>query len=73
MRAGIRGAFTRVHTAIKAELEKENPQIREVQVNFAVLRDKAAELERLDNIVLDLIFCSGGFVGPGYKCRDRTR
>lgn len=52
-RAVTRNFFPRVLTALEAELVRENLQHREIHASFALLRDKATELERLDAFILD--------------------
>lgn len=55
MRTVTRVGFTRIHAALQEELIKENPQVSEIFVKFEVLREKAAELERLNGVIFEFM------------------
>ncbi|KMQ85435.1 hypothetical protein RF55_16027 [Lasius niger] len=54
-RTAIRAAFTRIFSLLSQLLEKENVDPVELRSRFAVLKDKACELEELDQQILRLM------------------
>lgn len=47
-RSVVRAAFTRNLITLRAELDKERPNIAELQVRLAMVREKASQLEEVN-------------------------
>lgn len=55
----MRAAFTRAFNVFEAEEVKESPDITALQVSFALIRDKASELDELNQRLRNLMIESG--------------
>ncbi|XP_011858322.1 PREDICTED: uncharacterized protein LOC105555891 [Vollenhovia emeryi] len=58
-RTVVRTAFTRNLGVLNTELEKENPDEKELQARFAIVREKASELEDLNRKIFEVMVDEG--------------